>query len=77
MHAPADSRIEEWHPDFPGTPALDEDLGMLGEVLHAVVHTGAGVSFIVPFSLDDVATVSRAVTVNACPSDPGFVTRGA
>ncbi|MGH9313393.1 MAG: GNAT family N-acetyltransferase [Vicinamibacterales bacterium] len=26
---------------------------MLGEVLHAVVHTGAGVSFIVPFSLDD------------------------
>jgi GNAT superfamily N-acetyltransferase len=26
---------------------------MLGEVLHAVVHVGAGVSFIVPFSLDE------------------------
>jgi GNAT superfamily N-acetyltransferase len=26
---------------------------MLGDVLHGVVHTGAGVSFIVPFSLDD------------------------
>ena len=53
MHAPADSRIEEWRPGHPGTPALDEDIDMLGEVLHAVVHTGAGVSFIVPFSLDD------------------------
>jgi len=26
---------------------------MLGEVLHAVVHAGAGVSFIVPFSVDE------------------------
>jgi len=26
---------------------------MLGEVLRAVVYDGAGVSFIVPFSLDD------------------------
>jgi ribosomal protein S18 acetylase RimI-like enzyme len=26
---------------------------MLGEVLHAVVHAGAGVSFFIPFSLDE------------------------
>lgn len=29
------------------------DVDMLAEILHAVVHDGAGVSFIVPFSLDD------------------------
>ena len=46
-------RIEEWRPDDPGGASTDDDLGMLAEVLHAVVHDGAGVSFIVPFSHDD------------------------
>jgi GNAT superfamily N-acetyltransferase len=39
--------VEEWRPDREG------DIDALAEVLHAVVHDGAGVSFIVPFSLDD------------------------
>lgn len=42
--------IEEWAPDRRDGPSLDRDLDALGAVLHAVVHTGAGVSFIVPFS---------------------------
>src|SRR5687768_12998620 len=46
--------IEEWRPDLAANAAtLDADLDMLGDVLHAVVHDGAGVSFIVPFSHDD------------------------
>jgi ribosomal protein S18 acetylase RimI-like enzyme len=45
-------RIEEWRPDLPGT-AVDHDVAMLAGILHAVVHMGAGVSFVVPFSLDD------------------------
>jgi ribosomal protein S18 acetylase RimI-like enzyme len=59
LHAPADSPIEEWRPDPPGTSTLDQDLGMLADVLHAVVHTGAGVTFIVPFSLDDARAFWR------------------
>jgi predicted O-methyltransferase YrrM/GNAT superfamily N-acetyltransferase len=49
----ADVVIEEWQPDRAGAAAVDQDIDMLGEVLHAVVHAGAGVSFFVPFSLDD------------------------
>jgi len=41
--------IEEWFP--PAVP--DADLEALADVIHAVVHAGAGISFIVPFSLDD------------------------
>jgi GNAT superfamily N-acetyltransferase len=46
-------QIEEWRPDRAGDTRLDRDVDMLAEVLHAVVHGGAGVSFFVPFSLDD------------------------
>ncbi|HEV3139034.1 MAG TPA: GNAT family N-acetyltransferase [Vicinamibacterales bacterium] len=42
--------IEEWRPD---EASADADIDMLADVLHAVVHSGAGVSFVVPFSLDD------------------------
>src|SRR5262245_325754 len=45
--------VDEWHPDPDGSPGLARDLDMLAEVLHAVVHTGAGVSFVVPFSLGE------------------------
>jgi GNAT superfamily N-acetyltransferase len=45
-----DVRIEEWRPE-PDT--LARDLDMLAEVLHAVVHGGAGVSFFVPFSIGE------------------------
>jgi len=46
-------RIEEWRPDRAGSASLEHELDMLADVLHAVVHTGAGVSFIAPFSLDE------------------------
>jgi GNAT superfamily N-acetyltransferase len=45
--------IEEWRPDLAAAAAVDHDIDMLAGVLHAVVHGGAGVSFIVPFSHDD------------------------
>src|SRR6185436_20877806 len=43
--------IAEWRPGQPVAGSLDEELDMLAVVLHAVVHTGAGVSFVVPFSI--------------------------
>jgi GNAT superfamily N-acetyltransferase len=52
-NALADIQIEEWRPDLAEAASLDHDIDMLGEVLHAVVHDGAGVSFVVPFSLDE------------------------
>lgn len=48
-----DVRVDEWRPDGSGTAALGRDLDMLAEVLHAVVHGGAGVSFFLPFPLDE------------------------
>jgi hypothetical protein len=53
MNAPAEVQIEEWRPDPAGAASLAHDIDMLGEVLHAVVHDGAGVSFVVPFSLEE------------------------
>ena len=47
-------RIEEWRPDAGDPHAGDARRATCSaDVLHAVVHAGAGVSFIVPFSLDD------------------------
>jgi GNAT superfamily N-acetyltransferase len=37
--------IDQWR------PGVDADLDMLADVLHAVVHDGAGVSFVVPFTM--------------------------
>jgi GNAT superfamily N-acetyltransferase len=51
-----DIRIDEWRPDRPGAAPLHADLDMLGDVLHQVVHNGAGVSFVVPFSMEDART---------------------
>lgn len=45
--------IEEWRPDLAPDGDVARDVDMLADVLHAVVHGGAGVSFVVPFSLDD------------------------
>ena len=47
-----DIRIEEWRLDL-DTPRVDPEIDMLAEVLHAVVHAGAGVSFFPPFSIDE------------------------
>jgi len=53
--------IEEWRPDLAADIAVTRDVDMLADVLHAVVHGGAGVSFVVPFSLDD----ARAFWIDA------------
>lgn len=50
---PAGIRIAEWRPYGPGAASVDEEITMLAEVLRAVVHGGAGVSFFVPFSIED------------------------
>lgn len=42
-------RIESWPP----TRTLDTDLNQLASLLHATVHDGASVSFILPFTHDD------------------------
>lgn len=47
--------VREWRPDT-GPPA---DLDALASVLHASVHAGASVSFILPFSLDDARAFWR------------------
>jgi len=44
-------RIEEWRPD-PASAAHTEDLQALAEILHATVHAGASVSFILPFTIE-------------------------
>lgn len=43
-------QIEGWIPD---TPRLAEEIEMMGAVLHACVHAGASVSFVLPFSRED------------------------
>ena len=48
--------IEEWRPDLAAAATVAREVDMLADVLHAVVHGGAGVSFIVPFSRDDART---------------------
>ena len=50
---PASIDIGEWTPAGEDTGTLDRDLENLAEILHSVVHAGAGVSFIVPFSRAD------------------------
>jgi hypothetical protein len=55
----AEIQIEEWRPDRAGAESLEKDIDMLGEVLHPVVHGGAGVSFFVPFSLGEARVLAR------------------
>lgn len=57
MEAPA--AIGEWRPDQFDAPSVEADIDMLGEVLHAAVHGGAGVSFVVPFSHDEARAFWR------------------
>jgi len=57
IEAPA--AIGEWRPDQLDAPSVEGDIDMLGEVLHATVHCGAGVSFVVPFSLDEARAFWR------------------
>jgi len=57
----AEIQVEEWRPDLTGVAFVERDVGMLGEVLHAVVHAGAGVSFFVPFSLDEARAFAEGI----------------
>jgi len=52
-------RIEEWRPDAGNPQAVEDDVQMLGDVLHATVHAGAGVSFFAPFSIDQAGAFWR------------------
>ena len=54
MHPWPEVAISEWRPE--ADPAA---LEMLAEVLHAAVHAGASVSFILPFELDDARAFWR------------------
>jgi len=45
-------RIEEWRSDVDGA-TLEREIDMLAEILRAIVYDGAGVSFIVPFSMEE------------------------
>jgi hypothetical protein len=61
-------RIERWRPD---SSRLAEDLEMLAGVLHACVHAGASVGFVLPFSRDDAKAfwhdkVLPAVKAGSC-----------
>jgi GNAT superfamily N-acetyltransferase len=53
MPATVGTQIEEWCPAPAGSSSLEQDIDMLGDVLHAVVHDGAGVSFVVPFEHEE------------------------
>jgi GNAT superfamily N-acetyltransferase len=48
-------QIDEWMPGQPGTASLQQDIHMLADVLRAIVHMGLGVTFVVPFSIDDAS----------------------
>jgi hypothetical protein len=52
MNAP-EIRVEEWRTDASRAASVDSEIDMLAEVLHAVVHAGAGVSFFTPFSIEE------------------------
>ena len=45
--------IEEWRPSGVNDPSLAPDLEELAHILRAIVYHGAGVSFVVPFSMED------------------------
>jgi len=46
-------RIETWEPAPDGSASLAHDIDVLADVLRAVVYDGAGVSFVVPFSIEE------------------------
>jgi ribosomal protein S18 acetylase RimI-like enzyme len=58
VNTAAEIRVEEWLPNESRAQTsraafVDAEIDMLAEILHAVVHTGAGVSFFTPFSIDE------------------------
>jgi GNAT superfamily N-acetyltransferase len=62
---PPGIRIDEWRPDRAPAASVAGDVASLGEILHAAVHGGAGVSFVVPFSPGDAREFWTARVVPA------------
>jgi ribosomal protein S18 acetylase RimI-like enzyme len=54
-----DLQIGLWRPESSPRTGLTQELDQLGQVLHAVVHDGAGVSFVVPFSPEEAVAFWR------------------
>jgi GNAT superfamily N-acetyltransferase len=61
--------IDEWRPDLADTATIDAEVDRLADILHAVVHGGAGVSFVVPFSRDEARAFWRGAVL------PGVLAR--
>ena len=57
--------IDEWHPDAGDAATVDREIDMLADVLRAIVYDGAGVSFVVPFSIDESRTFWRDAVMPA------------
>src|ERR1700730_6514901 len=58
VNTAAEIRVEEWLPNdsiaqTSRAAFVDAEIDMLAEILHAVVHAGAGVSFFTPFSINE------------------------
>jgi len=49
----SEMRVEEWLVDDSRSAVVDVEIDMMAEVLHAVVHNGASVSFCTPFSIGE------------------------
>lgn len=58
------TRIEPWGPGE-DAGSLERDVSMLGGILRAVVYDGAGVSFVVPFSLEEARAFWRDAVLPA------------
>src|SRR5437762_11505997 len=65
MSQPDDLVIDEWRPDAADARRVDHDIDMLADVLRAVVYGGAGVSFFVPFSIDEACAFWRDTVLPA------------
>jgi hypothetical protein len=61
--------IEEWRPDRADAATVDREIEMLGGILRAIVYDGAGVSFVVPFSMEESRAFWRLAVL------PGVVAR--
>ena len=51
--------IAEWRPAAIGHAQLGADLDMLADLLHATVHAGASIGFMLPFSVKDALAFWR------------------
>jgi ribosomal protein S18 acetylase RimI-like enzyme len=69
MPAPPGIELDEWRPDRADAAALARDLDELADLLRAIVYEGAGVSFVVPFSVGEARAFWRDKVL------PGVVAR--